>query len=108
MANSQWGNVFISLPINNNYEDIFVGRLQEDPSGRYIFTYDESYLTSGNPHISYTLPLRREPYISEAGLHPFFDNLVAEGWFGSAQARSLGADKNNHFALLLGYGHDLA
>jgi serine/threonine-protein kinase HipA len=35
-------------------------------------------------------------------------NLVAEGWFRNAQARTLGIDPCNRFALLLGFGHDLA
>jgi len=58
--------------------------------------------------IAHTLPLRAEPYVSERGLHPFFDNLVAEGWFRNAQARALGIDPGSRFALLLGFGHDLA
>jgi serine/threonine-protein kinase HipA len=56
--------------------------------------------------IAHTLPLRVEPYVSERGLHPFFDNLVAEGWFRNVQARALGIDPGSRFALLLGFGHD--
>ena len=33
---------------------------------------------------------------------------MAEGWFRNAQARTLGIDPDNRFALLLGFGHDLA
>lgn len=54
------------------------------------------------------MPVRAEPYISERGLHPFFDNLAAEGWFRNAQARALGIDPGSRFGLLLGFGHDLA
>lgn len=46
--------------------------------------------------------------MSERGLHSFFDNLVAEGWFRDAQARALGIDRRNRFSLLLGFGYDLA
>ncbi len=100
MANSLWGNVY--------YKDIFAGRLEENPDRRCVFTYDETYLNQRGMAISYTMPLQKEPYISESGLHPFFDNLVAEGWFKNAQARALGVNPNHRFALLLGFGHDLA
>ncbi len=100
MARTLWGKVYL--------KDIYAGRLQEEPGGRCVFTYDASYLDSGQPAIAHTLPPRSEPYISERGLHPFFDNLVAEGWFRNAQARALGIDPGSRFALLLGFGHDLA
>jgi serine/threonine-protein kinase HipA len=100
MANTLWGKVY--------YKDTYAGRLQEEPGGRIIFTYDLSYLQDKQPAIAHTLPLREEPFISEHGLHPFFDNLVAEGWFRNAQAKALGIDPNNRFSLLLGFGYDLA
>ncbi len=100
MAKTLWGNVY--------YKDTYVGRLEEKPGGRYDFTYDESYLDANQPAIAHTLPLDSKPYISEHGLHPFFDNLVAEGWFQKAQARALGVNPRHRFALLLGFGHDLA
>lgn len=100
MASTNWGKVY--------FKDRYAGRLQEEPGGRCVFTYDPSWLESRQPAISHSLPLRAEAYISERGLHPFFDNLVAEGWFRNAQARALGLDPANRFALLLGFGYDLA
>jgi serine/threonine-protein kinase HipA len=101
MARTLWGKVYL--------KNIYAGRLQEEPGGRCVFTYDPTYLERGQPAaIAHTLPLRVEPYVSERGLHPFFDNLVAEGWFRNAQARALGIDPGSRFALLLGFGHDLA
>ena len=100
MARTLWGKVY--------FKDTYAGRLQEEPGGRCVFTYDPSYLEAKQPVIAHTLPLRAEPYISERGLHPFFDNLVAEGWFRNAQARALGIDPGSRFALLLSFGHDLA
>lgn len=100
MAKILWGKVY--------YKDLYAGRLQEEPGGRMIFTYDQSYLDANQPAIAYTLPLRSQPFLSEGGLHPFFDNLVAEGWFRNAQAKALGIDPKNRFSLLLGFGHDLA
>jgi serine/threonine-protein kinase HipA len=101
MARTLWGKVYL--------KDVYVGRLQEEPGGRCIFTYDPTYLGSEQPTaIAHTLPLQSAPYVSERGLHPFFDNLVAEGWFRNAQARALGIDPGHRFALLLGFGRDLA
>lgn len=100
MAKTLWGNVY--------FKDTYAGRLEEKPGGRMAFTYDLSYLEAQHPSIAYTLPVRSEPYLSEYGLHPFFDNLVAEGWFENAQARALGVNPGNRFALLLGFGQDLA
>ena len=100
MARTLWGKVYL--------KDLYAGRLQEEPGGRCVFAYDTSYLESDQPAIAHTLPLRLEPYVSERGLHPFFDNLIAEGWFRNAQARALGIDPANGFGLLLGFGHDLA
>jgi serine/threonine-protein kinase HipA len=100
MAKTFWGKVY--------YKDTYAGQLQEEPGGRVTFTYDLTYIQENQPAIAYTLPLQREPFLSESGLHPFFDNLVAEGWFRNAQAKALGIDPKNRFSLLLGFGYDLA
>jgi serine/threonine-protein kinase HipA len=98
MADILWGNVY--------FKDIYAGKLQEQPDGLYIFTYDPSYLNSNHPPISVSLNLRQEPHISEhAALHPFFDNLVSEGWLKNIQDKSINA--KNRFACLLNYGYDL-
>lgn len=100
MADTLWGNVY--------YNETFAGKLEERPGGRCVFTYDSSYLSEKMPAIAHTLPLSPAPFVSENGLHPFFDNLVAEGWFRNAQARALGINPHHRFALLLGFGYDLA
>lgn len=100
MATNLWGDVY--------YKDTFAGILSQEAGGRCAFAYDESYLQSPLPAISYTLPLRAEPHLSEYGLHPFFDNLCAEGWLKNAQARALGLRRDDRFSLLLAFGTDLA
>ena len=100
MAKSLWGKVY--------FKDTYAGKLREEPGGRCVFTYDESYLEHKSPRIAFSLPLREKPFISENGLHPFFDNLIAEGWLAKAQAKALGVNPNNRFSLLLGFGEDLA
>ena len=100
MAINLWGKIY--------YKDTFAGILSQEAGGRCVFTYDEGYLQSSLPAISYTLPLRAEPHLSEYGLHPFFDNLCAEGWLKNAQTRALGLRRDDRFPLLLAFGADLA
>ncbi len=100
MASLLWGRVY--------YKEHFAGILREEPGERMSFGYDQSYLNSGQPVICHTLPLREEPYLSQYGLPPFFDNLVAEGWLAEAQSRFLRRRKATHFELLLAFGFDCA
>lgn len=100
MAATLWGKVY--------YGERFAGELRQEPGGRCVFTYDSEYLAEERPAVALTLPLQSGPHRCEAGLHPFFDNLVAEGWLRNAQARALKIDRNNRFALLLAFGHDCA
>jgi serine/threonine-protein kinase HipA len=100
MAAALWGKVY--------YNELFAGELRQEPGGRCVFTYDPAYLEAKNPAVAFTLPLQAAPYISEQGLHPFFDNLVAEGWLRNAQARAVKVDPSNRFALLLAFGRDCA
>jgi serine/threonine-protein kinase HipA len=100
MANALWGKVY--------YDDRFAGELRQEPGGRCVFTYNAAYLAESRPAIAFTLPRQAAPLICEQGLHPFFDNLVAEGWLRNAQARALKIDPGNRFSLLLAFGHDCA
>src|SRR3569832_587401 len=100
MAAALWGKVFFSAT--------YAGELRQEPGGRCVFSYDPTYLEQSRPAVAFTLPRRAEPHICEQGLHPFFDNLVAEGWLRNAQKRALKVDPANRFALLLTFGHDCA
>jgi serine/threonine-protein kinase HipA len=100
MAAALWGKVY--------YNDLYAGELRQEPGGRCLFTYDATYLEAKHPAVAFTLPRQAAPHICEAGLHPFFDNLVAEGWLRNAQARALKIDPGNRFSLLLAFGHDCA
>jgi len=77
-----------------------VGVLRE--TGRQIeFRYAAEWLT--NPAavpVSLTLPVRDEPYVSE-GLHPFFENLLPEGWLLELATKKLKISKDDAFGLLL-------
>lgn len=77
-----------------------VGKLSE--AGRQItFQYDSQWLADAQAvAISLTLPLRAEPYVSE-GLHPFFENLLPEGWLLELATKKLKISKDDAFGLLI-------
>lgn len=100
MAHLLWGKVYL--------QNHFAGILQQEPGGGTSFTYDPTYLDASLPPIAHTLPLRTAPYITQHGLHPFFENLIAEGWLEQIQARTLGQHIIDRFALLLAFGMDCA
>jgi HipA-like protein len=65
------------------------------------FTYDAAWLERSDAEpISLTLPLRAEPYDSRS-LHPFFENLLPEGWLLEIATRRLQIPKDDAFGLLL-------
>jgi serine/threonine-protein kinase HipA len=100
MAKYLWAQVY--------YQHEFAGILKEEPGDRMSFTYDASYLAAGHPAIAHTLPLQEATFISYRGLHPFFDNLVSEGWMEEAQTRLLGKRQVSRFQLLMVFGTDCA
>lgn len=65
------------------------------------FTYSPEWLARRDAvPVSVTLPLRPEPYESD-GLHPFFENLLPEGWLLEVSARTLKLSPDDTFGLLL-------
>ena len=77
-----------------------VGALEERETGTR-FTYDAAWLaTPGRLPISLTLPLRPEPF-DHRGLHPFFENLLPEGWLLELSTAKLKISRDDAFGLLL-------
>jgi serine/threonine-protein kinase HipA len=77
-----------------------VGMLSEQ--GRSVtFQYDDAWLARKDAvPVSLTLPLRSEPYATE-GLHPFFENLLPEGWLLDIATSKLKLSKDDPFGLLI-------
>lgn len=77
-----------------------VGTLRE--RGReVVFAYDAAWCARRDAvPVSLTLPVRQEPYAHE-GLHPFFENLLPEGWLLELATRKLKISKDDAFGLLL-------
>jgi HipA-like protein len=77
-----------------------VGIIEETESGSR-FTYDREWLSRPDAlPASLTLPLRPEPWESR-GLHPFFENLLPEGWLLEISTAKLKIPKDDGFGLLL-------
>ncbi len=77
------------------------GTLEETAPGRIRFQYDPSWLRkAGATPVSVTLPMREEPYDSD-GLHPFFSNLLPEGWLLEVSSKRLKISKDDAFGPLL-------
>ncbi len=77
-----------------------VGKIEEN-GDEYTFTYAPEWLSAaGSVPVSVTLPLRPEPYVTK-GLHPFFENLLPEGWLLELTSKRLKVSKNDPFGILL-------
>lgn len=83
------------------------GVLSERETGS-VFVYDEAWLSRPDAEpVSLTMPLRAEPYVS-ARLHPFFENLLPEGWLLEISLSKLKIAKDDAFGLLLATCADCA
>jgi serine/threonine-protein kinase HipA len=77
-----------------------VGTIEEEGT-QTRFTYSGNWLARPDAvPISVTIPLREEPYVSN-GLHPFFENLLPEGWLLEVTSKRLKISKDDPFGLLL-------
>ena len=73
----------------------------EEHGNKLSFKYLTEWLSNENAvSVSLTLPLRGEPYETE-GLHPFFENLLPEGWLLDVSSKKLKISKDDPFGLLL-------
>jgi serine/threonine-protein kinase HipA len=73
----------------------------EEVGAETRFTYSPAWLKRQDAvPISLTLPLRVDPYVSK-GLHPFFENLLPEGWLLELTSKRLKISKDDPFGLLL-------
>lgn len=76
-----------------------LGLIEETGSG-VRFRYEQGYVSPGAIPVSLTLPVREEPY-GWPRLHPFFENLLPEGWLLDIALRRLHLAESDTFGLLL-------
>ena len=88
--------------------EALVGAYDLLEDGTELFTYDSAYLGSPSPApISYSLPLRPEPY-GKRKLRPFFAGLLPEEAQRQRIASFLGIPENDDFAMLEAIGGECA
>jgi serine/threonine-protein kinase HipA len=85
-----------------SFKDKIAGRLEETATGGTRFVYHEGWQDT----IACCLPVSRREHEWDAGLHPFFEHLGAEGWLRERQARVSQLAEEDDFGLLLRYGAD--
>lgn len=93
-----------TLPVK--YNNLYVGDLSQDESGKMTFQYASKWIVDGFP-ISLSLPLQKNIF-SEKECRPFFEGLLPEGDIRDEIARNLGISSRNDFALLEAMGGDCA
>ena len=72
---------------------------EEDETIRFAYSAQWLARTDAVP-VSLRLPLRPEPYVTK-GLHPFFENLLTEGWLLEVSSKKLKISKQDSLGLLL-------
>lgn len=83
------------------YDKTLAGKLTETDDGEYTFTYKSDYVKNfPNQFISFTLPVRSEPYTSNR-LFPFFEGLIPEGWLLNIASKNWKINPNDRMGLLL-------
>lgn len=81
------------------YNKMLAGYLEHQVDG-YFFEYDNSYLNSSNPPISFSFPKHKKKFYSKA-LFPFFYGMLSEGANKQIQCKSLKIDERDDFTRLL-------
>jgi len=85
-----------------------VGRLWLDEKRRFVFQYDEAWISKkGAIPLSLHLPLRAETYPDDLS-RPFFSNLLPEAEIKRIIAQRLQISVNNDFAMLGSIGGECA
>jgi len=82
------------------WQNIKVGEISEQEDG-YWFQYAASYVNGQDSRaISFTLPLRIEPFVSKT-MFPFFDGLIPEGWLLDVTVETWKLDPRDRMGLLM-------
>lgn len=77
------------------------GELIETDDGKYVFKYDDAYLTDETlPPVSLTLPKTKHHYESDV-LFPCFFNILSEGENRALQSELLHVDAEDDFGIML-------
>ncbi len=83
------------------YKDKLAGILTEEDDGDYVFEYSDEYVEQNKEKfITFTMPVRREPY-RDKRLFPVFEGLIPEGWLLNIASKNWKINKSDRMGLLL-------
>ncbi|WP_435357816.1 HipA N-terminal domain-containing protein [Emticicia sp. SJ17W-69] len=81
------------------FNHILAGILEKTPNN-YTFSYEENYLKSTHPAISFSFPKQSNLFQSNS-LFPFFSGLLSEGINKEIQCKAYQIDEKDEFTRLL-------
>ena len=81
------------------FNNILAGYL-EKTENNYVFSYEDIYLKSTNPAISFSFPKKKNSFQSTT-LFPFFSGLLSEGMNKEIQCKAYQIDEKDEFTRLL-------
>jgi len=81
------------------FNQILAGVL-EKKENNYTFSYEENYLKSTNPAISFSFP-KQSTLFQSTSLFPFFSGLLSEGVNKEIQCKVYQIDEKDEFTRLL-------
>ncbi len=93
------------VKVHIRFRGELAGILEKDSEENYRFQYDKKYLKKNSIEIATSFPLSEDSYESKY-LHPFFDNIIIEGWLLQYAEKILHIEKSNRFSLLMATGQN--
>jgi serine/threonine-protein kinase HipA len=85
------------------YKDEIAGIIEEIPSGGSYFSYNNNW---NELSIACSLPVYKRNFEWNNGLHPFFQNLLSEGWLRDKKSQAGNINEEDDFGHLLRYGKE--
>ena len=85
------------------YKDKIAGVIEETPRGGSYFAYNDDW---NEVSIACTLPVHKRYFEWNVGLHPFFQNLLSEGWLRDEKSKAGDINEEDDFGHLLRYGKE--
>ncbi len=95
----------LSVYIEKNGKQEYVGKIVGDSSVEACFSYDDSYIEKNGKPISISLPLEEKAF-DEKRTRYFFEGLLPEGFTRKCVADWMQKDVNDYLSILAGLGNE--
>lgn len=98
-------NRILSVYIEKNGKQEYVGKIVGNSSVDACFSYDDSYIEKNGKPISISLPLEEKAF-DEKRTRYFFEGLLPEGFTRKCVADWMQKDVNDYLSILAGLGNE--